>query len=217
MPARVEKMSEIQHGQTRSKQARPESAKRKGLGRRIPRGMSDEERRKLLAQPSRRYPTGIRNRALMATMLYAGLRCSEALNLKYGDLDFREYTIRVTRGKGDKDRIIGIDTPLEPLLLEWRARRPAGPRFFSTLDGKPLDPRYVRRMVKRYAVKAGLGTDVHPHRLRHSAATMWINERKISLREVQEMLGHSRISTTERYLHVNPKDLVQKLRASSKR
>ena len=149
----------------------------------------------------------------MATMLYAGLRCAEATGRRPRDVDLKGYLLHV-RGKGDKDRVVPIDLALEPLLLEWRRIRPPGPRFFTTLDGGELEGRHVRRMVKRRAKKAGIETDVHPHLLRHTCATVWLNERKLSLREVQALLGHSRIATTERYLHASLPEIVAKLRAA---
>jgi integrase/recombinase XerD len=97
----------------------------------------------------------------MATMLYAGLRCAEALALRPRDVDFSRYLLIVVAGKGKKDRVVPISTALEPLLLEWRGKRPPSSRFFSTLNGGELGARYVRRMVKRYAEKAGIDEDVH--------------------------------------------------------
>jgi site-specific recombinase XerD len=183
----------------------------KRKAQRLPRALTTEERTALLDQPSHRYPTGIRDRALMATMLHAGLRCAEALSLTSRDIDFKSYRLRVM-GKGSKERVVPIDPMLEQLLKEWRARRPSGPTFFNTLDGGVLDGRHVRRMVKRRGLKAGVN-DVHPHILRHTCATAWIAERGLPLHEVQLLLGHARITTTQRYLHASVPDLVQKFRA----
>jgi integrase len=85
---------------------------------------------------------------------------TEATGLRPRDVDLKGYLLHV-RGKGDKDRVVPIDTALEPLLVEWRSRRPPGSRFFSTLAGDELDGRHVRRMVKRRAKSAGIESDVH--------------------------------------------------------
>jgi integrase/recombinase XerD len=180
---------------------------------RLPRSLTARERDALLAQPNDRAPTGVRDRALMATMLLAGCRCAEALALRPRDFDFDGYRIRIF-GKGSKERVVPIDPLLERYLLEWRARRPSGERFFNTVrepKGQPLDTRAVRRMVKRRGLKAGIN-DLHPHILRHSAATTWI-ERGVELHEVQLLLGHVRLATTQRYLHASLPTLVDKFRA----
>jgi len=191
----------------------PPAPRRRTTPKRLPGYISPDDRKKLLRQPSDRYPTGIRNRALIGVMLLAGLRCAEALDLTLGDVKIKDELIIVKHGKGDKPRVVPIAGTLEPMLLAYRKIRPAGDRFFLTLDGRALQPSYVRRMVKRYAAKAGLVEDAHPHMLRHTCASAWLNdEPKLSLKEVQEMLGHSRISTTELYLHTNPVEVKAKLR-----
>jgi site-specific recombinase XerD len=186
---------------------------RKRKPRRLPGWLTEADRRTLLARPSRRYPTGIRNRAIMATMLLAGLRCAETLDLKPRDVRLKESIIRVRAGKGDKDREVPIAATLEEYLYDWQRVRPPGPFFFSTLKGGRLLESYVRRMVKRYGLKAGLEQDVHPHLLRHTCASSWLNEEpRLSSKEVQQLLGHSRLATTELYLHVNPAEIKAKLR-----
>lgn len=194
-------------------EAVPSRKRGKSKPRRLPHWLSPEDRKRLLAQPSRRYPTGVRNRAIMATMLLAGLRCAETLDLKPRDVKLKDELINVRAGKGDKDRVVPISATLEAYLYDWQRIRPAGPCFFSTLDGRRLNDSYVRRMVKRYAVKAGIEEDVHPHLLRHTCASSWLNEEpRLSSREVQQLLGHSRLATTELYLHTNPAEIKSKLR-----
>lgn len=174
---------------------------------RIPGALNSDDSQKLLDQPSRRYPTSIRNRVMMATMLKAGLRCNEVVTLKPGDVDLKARTIRVI-GKGNKERLAPISGTLLPELREWRSLRKPGPVFFNTLKGGPIHGSYVRRMVKRYGIKAGIERDVHPHLLRHTCASAWLNEHpRLSTKQVQFMLGHSRLSTTEKYLHANPVEI----------
>lgn len=189
--------------------AAPKRGKRKP--QRLPGALNIDERELLLDQPSRRYPTSIRNRVMMATMLKAGLRCNELVTLKPGDVDLKARTIRVI-GKGNKQRVIPISGTLLPELREWRTLRKPGATFFNTLKGTTVHASYVRRMVKRYALKAGIERDVHPHLLRHTCASSWLNdEPRMSIKEVQFLMGHSRLSTTEKYLHANPVEIQGKL------
>jgi site-specific recombinase XerD len=196
------------NGRAQSDSAPAASGKRKP--KRLPRSLAADERHALLAQPSSRYPTGVRDRALMATMLFAGLRCAEALSLRPRDVDLGRFLLRV-QGKGRKERVVPIDPLLEAFLREWRARRPSGDTFFNTLKGGKLNDRAVREMVKRRALKAGLN-DVHPHLLRHTCATAWISERRLELHEAQLLLGHAKLETTQRYLHASVPNLVEKFR-----
>lgn len=189
----------------------PKPGAKRRRGRRLPKWLNEDDRRALLSRPSRRYPTGVRNRAIISVMLLGGLRCTEALTLRPRDVDLRDYLIRV-RGKGDKERVVPIEPALERDLLAWRSIRPPGPTFFTTLKGGRVDDGYVREMIARYGLKAGIGRRVHPHLLRHTAASCWLNEKNLSLREVQVLLGHARIATTELYLHASVPDIARKMR-----
>ena len=126
--------------------------KRKGL--RIPEVLTASEQEALLAQPNPRYPTGMRNYTMLRLMLDTGLRLSEAVNLKWRDVDFNTGKLMVRQGKGAKDRILWIgDADLE-LLRAWRERQAKDvngnpEHVFTTLAGKPVSPRYVQQMVKR--------------------------------------------------------------------
>jgi site-specific recombinase XerD len=194
--------------------ARPHAKAGARRPQRLPRSLTAAEAEALLAQPNGRALTGVRDRALIAIMLRAGLRCAEALQLRQRDIDFDGHRIRVL-GKGKKERVVPIDPILDAHLREWRARRPSGERFFNTVrepKGRPLDAREIRRMVKRRGQRAGIN-DVHPHLLRHTCATVWISRPELELHEVQLLLGHARLTTTQRYLHASVPTLVEKFRA----
>ena len=99
-------------------------------------------------------------------------------------------------------------------LRAWHEKRPKGKTFFCTLKGGPLSTRYVQQVVKRMAHRAGLERveKVSPHTLRHTYATELLDE-GFSIREVQELLGHASVATTQVYTHVRPKGLADKIRA----
>jgi integrase/recombinase XerD len=134
------------------------------MARQLPKTLSGDQWRQLYAQPSGRYPTGVRNRALLAVMRFAGLRVSEAIGLAPGDIDVGGALrwVVVRNGKHGVDRRVGLAPELEPPLRAWFQVREADPTLdaaetlFCTLEGEPLAPRYVHAMVTRYAKKAGV-------------------------------------------------------------
>jgi site-specific recombinase XerD len=176
----------------------------------LPKTLTREEAARLIAQPSRRYPTGIRNRALLRTFYRAGLRSAEALDLRVRDVNLTRSEIRVNAGKGDKDRVVWIDSTTVEILERWKLERPRSEFFFCTLAGERLDDRYVRKMVARYGSKAGVDVRVHPHILRHTYATELLED-GYSVVEVQKLLGHSDLETTSIYLHVVDSALRERL------
>ena len=149
----------------------------------------------------------------MSVMVYGGLRVAEALKLTEADVDWQSGVVKVRQGKGRKDRVVGLAAPALAALAKWTERRPVktGP-LFTTLAGKPVSDRYVRQMVKREALAAGIEKDVHPHTLRHTAATKHYGQGK-DIRLTQEMLGHADISTTQIYTHVKPEQVIASMRA----
>jgi len=158
----------------------------------------------LLAKCSRRAPTGKRNRALLAVYWRSGLRCQEGLDLAVKDIDFEAGTITVQRGKGQKLRRVGMDSGTSALIQQWldaRQRLRLGPSapLFCTLRGDPVDPSYVRHLMKRLTRKAGIGKRIHAHALRHRYAVDLVNE-GATLTTVQALLGHSSAATTSVYL-----------------
>lgn len=177
----------------------------------LPERLTRDEVAALLAQPNRRYPTGIRDRALIRLFYRAGLRCNEALNLGPRDVDLRHHEIRVWQGKGGRDRRVWIDSGTVEYLALWRDRRPKSDWFFCTLKGKRLRDSDVRDMMARRGRKAEIQIRVHPHLLRHTYATELLED-GYSIIEVQKLLGHARLETTGIYLHVADENLRQRLR-----
>src|SRR5919198_1776454 len=134
--------------------------------KKLPKTLTKEEALKLLSQPNKKAPTGLRNRCMMQLMYRAGLRSSEVINLSPRDIEWKEGVLRVWKGKGAKDRTLYLDEHTLDLLRVWDGRRPKGRYFFCTLKGKKLNDRYVRELVDRYAKKAGIEKHVNPHMLR---------------------------------------------------
>lgn len=146
-------------------------------------------------------------------MYRAGLRVSEVVNLRPGDIRWRDGILEIQRGKGRKDRNVPVDQETLGWLQAWDAKRPKSRHFFSTLKSRALSARYLQQMVKRLAHRAGLARAdrITPHVLRHSYATELLNG-GFTIREVQQLLGHASVATTQVYLHVRPDDLAAKIR-----
>ncbi len=181
--------------------------------KKLPKVLTFEEQRALVAQPNPRYLSGLRNRCLIRIGLEAGLRAGELVALKPGHLDMRTCRLVVREGKGAKDRVLWISDDLRDLIGRWLARRPPSPWLFPTRDGGQINTRYLRTMVKHYAVKAGIAEAerVTPHVLRHTFATDLLRETK-NIILVQKALGHSDVSTTMIYTHVQDDELEAALR-----
>jgi integrase/recombinase XerD len=182
------------------------------MARRIPEVLTDDERLALLAAPSRRAPTGIRNRAMIAIMLDAGLRCAECCGLGLRDVDLQTGRIMVRQGKGKKDRIVWAGAATLDAIAAWLDVRPEGDGpLFCTLNGKPVHTSYVRAMLDRMEKRAGIRHNVSPHTLRHTCATDLLRQTG-NLRIVQRALGHSSITTTTIYAHIVDDELADAMR-----
>ncbi|MBR5503912.1 MAG: tyrosine-type recombinase/integrase [Methanobrevibacter sp.] len=140
---------------------------------------------------------------LILTLLYStGLRISELVKLLKKDIDFDERTIRV-RGKGDKDRIVLFDENTKELLIDYIDNYQSDSEYiFTNKNGNKLTPRYVQMMIKKYAKEAGITKKVTPHVLRHSFATHLLKN-GVDIRVIQQLLGHSSLSTTQIYTNVD--------------
>jgi len=180
------------------------------MRRRLPQTITDEQFHDLLAETSTA-PTGRRNRAMLWTMYGCGLRVGEMVQLAPRDIKRGTSPfMRVRRGKGGKNRAnLPIPRSVWDALEAWGTARPASPFLFSTLRGEQLSDRYVRAMVARYSMAAGVyklddsnsERPINPHMLRHSFATRLL-ERGVDVRQLQLALGHSDLSTTMVYLQL---------------
>jgi integrase/recombinase XerC len=160
-----------------------------------------------------------RDRAIMETLYSAGLRVSELTGLNWGDIDEELGLLMIRSGKGNKDRLVPIGEPALEALRRWQAVMP-GTRsdspVITNLRGSRLTPRAVQNMVARRLISAGINTPITPHGLRHSFATHLLNA-GADLRSIQEMLGHSSLTTTQRYTHVSVRHLKEVYRRAHPR
>jgi integrase/recombinase XerC len=147
-----------------------------------------------------------RDKALVLTMYYAGLRISELVSLSMKRLTGNMDGAKIT-GKGGKDRMVFFSDEARAALLDYLPEREAKVKnasdaLFVSEKGRPLSVSGTRWIITQYAQVSGLGKNIHPHSLRHSFATHLVNA-GCDVRIVQEMLGHASLSTTQRYAHVN--------------
>ena len=173
----------------------------------LPKFLSLEEVDRLLAQPDTATPRGLRDKALIEVVYATGLRVSELLSLRTGNLHLDEGYLTCV-GKGDKERIV----PVGQEACDWLRRyivagRPALVQrtspwlFVNARDGGQLSRVGFWKVLKEYGIKAGISRELSPHVLRHSFATHLL-ERGADLRAIQVMLGHADLSTTQIYTHV---------------
>jgi site-specific recombinase XerD len=168
--------------------------------RRLPDAPTSAEIEQLLAGLEGEGAIAIRNRALVELVYSAGLRSAEAVGLDLGDVDFEQELLHVRHGKGGKDRVVPLGEEAQHWLARYlRDARPelaagANDALFLSVRGRRLDTSTLRRVAP------------HPHRLRHAFATHLL-EGGADLRTIQELLGHSSLSTTQIYSHVDPRHL----------
>jgi len=203
---------------------------------RVPAHLSIEEMSRLLDAPDISRPIGRRDRAILELLYASGLRLSELVGLDIEDVNLRARIVRVT-GKGDKERLVPFNTNTQKALRVWYADRAilrksqrlgsgttkskvkapraaesqasaaADPLFVNT-RGTRLTGRSVQRLVARYVSECSKRLGISPHALRHSFASHLL-QCGADLRAIQELLGHVRLSTTQRYTHVNTAQLLE--------
>lgn len=201
---------------------------------RLPAHLGESEMSRLLEMPDASTPLGRRDRAIMELFYASGLRLSELVGLGLEDVNLSSRVVRVL-GKGRKERIVPFNKTAEAALRAWlkdresfvagdapavRAprsalrsplaagrRKLAAPLFLNYKGGR-LSTRSVDRLVRKYVAACSTRFGISPHALRHSFATHLL-ERGADLRSIQELLGHARLSTTQRYTHVNSAQLLE--------
>ena len=184
--------------------------------KRLPLALSEAEVDKLLVQPNIKKASGIRDRAILETLYATGMRVSELINLQMGDLHQDIKLIKVL-GKGSKERLV----PISNVALSWideydkqvrqkqilKAGSFTDTIFLNQRGGK-LSRQAVWQLIKKYCQTAGITKNVTPHTLRHTFATHLL-ENGADLRVVQELLGHSDISTTQIYTNLTQKHIME--------
>jgi integrase/recombinase XerC len=192
---------------------------------RLPAHLGEGEMTRLLEMPDATTSLGRRDRAILELFYASGLRLSELVGLGLDDVNLRDRIVRVL-GKGGKQRIIPFNRSAESAIRAWLSdretlvrddtalvltrRRKSLPLFLNYQGGR-LSTRSVDRLVRKYVAACSTRFGISPHALRHSFATHLL-ERGADLRVIQELLGHSRLSTTQRYTHVNAAQLMDAYR-----
>jgi integrase/recombinase XerD len=179
------------------------------VARHLPHPLSPQQVARLLAEPAKvEGPRALRDRALLELMYATGMRASEVIGLDSGAVDLEAQTVRCL-GKGSKERILPLyEHAVEVVRVYLERGRPAladgvdEPTLFLNHRGEPLTRQGLWLIVKEYAAAAGIARDVTPHVLRHTFATHMLNG-GAGLREVQQLLGHANISTTQIYTEVS--------------
>jgi integrase/recombinase XerC len=203
----------------------------------LPAHLSIEEMNRLLETPDRGDPLGRRDQAILEVFYASGLRLSELVGLDLDDLNLNGRMVRVL-GKGRKERLVPINQSAADAIRAYlkdrgeilsatgasrasrasragRASRAEHPLFVN-YRGERLGPRSIHRLVRKYMAMCSARFGISPHALRHSFATHLL-ERGADLRGIQEMLGHARLSTTQRYTHVDSTHLLEVYRQAHPR
>lgn len=175
--------------------------------KRLPKALDVDDVARLLRAPDVSDDLGLRDRAMLETLYATGLRVSELVSLKTEDVNLKMGFVRCV-GKGNKERVVPIGEIAANLIYAYADRVRSGlthgersEYLFLSKLGKPMSRVMFWKIIKKYALTAGIQKEITPHTLRHSFATHLL-ERGADLRSLQEMLGHASIATTEIYTHV---------------
>jgi integrase/recombinase XerD len=189
------------------------------IRKKLPQVLSKAEARRLIDAANGEDLLSIRDRAILELFYTAGLRRGELIELKIYDVDWEEQTLKVAKGKGDKERIIPLAKSAQAALKRYltKAReqltrgREQAYMFVSGRSGRMLDGSIIQKIMDRAARRAGLKRHISAHMLRHSFATHLLKG-KADIRQIQKLLGHERLLSTEIYTHVEVSDLREVLK-----
>lgn len=178
--------------------------------------LTPAEAKRMLEIIPTKTPIDIRNRAILEVMYATGIRRAELISLSIYDVDMQTGIIRIEHGKGDETRIVPLTENAKNILKLYLAEsRPVfatNPKnlrlFVSANSGGKMDNADIGRIVREAAQSAGIKKHITPHTLRHSCATHLLKG-KADIRQIQKLLGHRRLSSTEIYTHVELSDLAE--------
>ena len=169
----------------------------------------------LLNQPDITTRLGLRDRAILETFYSSGIRCGELLGLDVYDINHEREILTVRQGKNKKDRVVPIGTRALTWIEKWTndirpdlVTQSSAQALFVSKNGKRLHPNFLSGLVKRYLTSIGIEYRGACHLLRHTAATLMM-ENGADLRSLQMFLGHARLNTTQIYTHVSVKRLQE--------
>jgi site-specific recombinase XerD len=178
------------------------------LPRRLPVYLTQDELKKLLTSPGNKKWIDIRDRAILVLLAMTGIRLQELVQLDVDSIDLDNLSVRVF-GKGRKERIIPLNAVAAMVLQDYLKVRPVvqDKALFVNRNGKRLIGRTIEKKVKRYAMLAGLPSrSISPHKLRHTFATL-LHQNEVDLLEIQALLGHASITSTQIYTHTSSRRL----------
>ncbi len=179
-------------------------------GKHLPKNIDIEQVQQLLANDSKE-PIDIRDRAIIELLYSSGLRLSELQGLNLNSINIRVREVRVI-GKGNKERVVPLGRYASHAIQQWLKVRllfnPKDEALFVSQLGNRMSHRAIQMRLETWGIRQGLNSHLNPHKLRHSFATHML-EASSDLRAVQELLGHSNLSTTQIYTHLNFQHLAE--------
>ena len=175
--------------------------------------LTKTEARRIIHAPDIRTALGYRDRVILEVLYTSGIRKQEIIQLILNDVDYHDGILKIENGKGGKDRIVPIGRIacryLENYIKSVRPeliKDPYNNHLFLSLKGNRLSKNMIWELVKKYAKKAKIKKNVHPHTFRHTCATAMLKN-KADLNTIRKILGHASLNTTQIYTHLNITDL----------